>query len=103
MTSPSPEGIQIENCRIQLSECEDVLKAVLTTLEALQSETRDQIGYCCENPRLRWSDDPDTPGVLCVSCGFVVAENGALCSYPEEELPTKPRDRQQTLFSPELA
>jgi hypothetical protein len=155
MTSArSPEGVQIENCRIQLSDVEDAVKAVGAMLEALREKSRDKVrmtcdscqnesgelvealrkgwsdvyhhegrfyGYCpeciqndepivrptveseslkfcCDNPTLEWNGDPDTPGVACANCHFIVADSGSLVAYPEAELP-KPRERQQTLFA----
>jgi hypothetical protein len=50
MTSArSPEGVQIENCRIQLSDVEDAVKAVGAMLEALREKSRDKVRMTCDS------------------------------------------------------
>lgn len=56
--------------------------------------------YCCAEPKLEWNGDPDHPGVACANCGMVVAENGSIVTYTEEELQElrQSKDRQTSLF-----
>lgn len=63
-------------------------------------EVGEILSYCCQTPRLVWSGDSDCPGVVCRSCGFVVAENGGLIVRTEEEIKEerKPRNSQGSLF-----
>lgn len=61
--------------------------------------------YCCDQPRLEWNGDPDTPGVACANCGYVIAENGSVVIWRDEsdaaeaaDRPAEPEQRQGSLF-----
>jgi hypothetical protein len=64
-------------------------------------EDRESVEYCCAAPRLTWNGDPDTPGIACENCGYIVAENGSVVIWRGEEepgpQPTRP-DQQARLF-----
>jgi hypothetical protein len=63
----------------------------------------ESVEYCCNAPRLTWNGDPDTPGIACESCGYIVAENGSIViwrddSEPEPKPAARAQDRQSQLF-----
>jgi hypothetical protein len=45
---------------------------------AAAQEDVEQIFYCCTEPQLAWAGDPDEPSVLCLKCGYIVAEYGTV-------------------------
>lgn len=60
----------------------------------LPVESVDEDRYCCDSPRLTWFGDPDTPGVICATCRFLVAELGNVVIWAEEgETPGDPQGR----------
>lgn len=60
--------------------------------------------YCCDRPRLAWNGDPEAPGVACENCGYVIAENGSVVIWRDEDdepadtAATEPEQRQGNLF-----
>lgn len=60
--------------------------------------------YCCDRPRLAWNGDPDAPGVACENCGYVIADNGSVVIWRDEDeastdgKPEEPEQRQGSLF-----
>jgi hypothetical protein len=48
------------------------------------AETADAGPYCCKRPKLEWNGDPDSPGVACANCGYVIAENGSVVILRDE-------------------
>lgn len=48
-------------------------------VEAVETEP-----YCCDHPKLAWNGDPDAPGVACVNCGYVIAEQGNTVIWREK-------------------
>lgn len=67
-------------------------------------EDVEQLVYCCASPNLQWTGDPESPGIECIHCGYVIAQTGELLIYREEseqDAPGKdpPRpDPQRQLF-----
>lgn len=49
-----------------------------------QNEATESGPYCCDQPKLSWNGDPDSPGVACESCGYVIAENGSVVIWCDE-------------------
>jgi len=62
----------------------------------------EQLVYCCEAPDLRWTGDPEHPGVACAECGYVVAENGEVVDYVTRgaDHPPAASDRAPSLQEP---
>lgn len=59
----------------------------------------ESLPFCCANPQLAWSGDPDYPGIVCLNCGFLAAENGSLVIRTEEEFQAeRKRQEQKELF-----
>lgn len=58
------------------------------------SQPLEQPTYCCDDPRLEWLGDPDSPAIVCANCAFVVADGGEVLASKPHDLP----DPQQTLF-----
>ncbi|HEX3659368.1 MAG TPA: hypothetical protein VHV55_26505 [Pirellulales bacterium] len=76
--------------------------------ESPANESIESGPYCCDRPKLRWNGDPDSPGVACGSCGYIIAENGSVVIWRDEAdepatgptatpAPT-PEQRQSSLF-----
>lgn len=70
-----------------------------------QGDEEAESPYCCDQPRLEWNGDPDTPGVVCANCGYVIAENGSVVIWRDEsdaaeaaDRPAEPEQRQGSLF-----
>src|SRR5258708_2730640 len=42
----------------------------------LGSRDPEQLAFCCETPDLQWTGEPDSAGVACLNCGYVVAQVG---------------------------
>jgi hypothetical protein len=61
--------------------------------DASSTDAEPEGQYCCSSPKLTWNGDPDTPGVACEHCGFMVAEDGAV-TYGEKPF----GDPQKKLF-----
>ena len=63
-----------------------------------------QDSYCCDRPKLTWNGDPDAPGVACENCGYVIADNGSVVIWRDEdyepriEQPKQLDQRQGNLF-----
>ena len=56
--------------------------------------------YCCDEPRLTWSGDPDARVVACENCGYIVANRGAIVGFRRDQdfpvgKPTSDPGRQQ--------
>jgi hypothetical protein len=58
--------------------------------------------YCCESPHLAWHGSPDAPGIMCTNCGYLIAEEGNLLIWRDEEeaadTATSPSQHQHDLF-----
>ena len=58
--------------------------------------------YCCPHPQLTWRGDPDVPGIVCASCGYVVAEYGKVIddrdTRPDGFCEEKPTSQQGQLW-----
>jgi hypothetical protein len=68
---------------------------------AEMDEVPESVEYCCDAPRLTWNGDPDTPGIACENCGYIVAENGSVIIWRGDEEPASPpskADPQSRLF-----
>lgn len=70
-------------------------------------ESADENLYCCDSPRLAWHGAPDSPGIACTNCGYVVAEEGNILIWrddpgspdnPSTDGSTMPIERQGNLF-----
>jgi DNA-directed RNA polymerase subunit RPC12/RpoP len=76
-----------------------------TSLPENQDEEAEQLEYCCSEPSLQWHGDPDTPGIACANCGYLIAEAGQVLIWRDTseeaaEEPAKPQGpQQQTLWS----
>lgn len=82
-------------------------RATSSPIEDAMDDAPDQAEsgpYCCERPRLSWNGDPDSPGVACENCGYVIAENGSVVIWRDEDeastdgKPEEPEQRQGSLF-----
>jgi hypothetical protein len=40
---------------------------------------------CCENPQLRWNGTRENATIVCLSCGFVLADDGQLADWNDPE------------------
>lgn len=43
------------------------------------------LGRCCDNPQLQWRGSRKNAAVACVSCGFVLADDGQLLDWHNPE------------------
>jgi hypothetical protein len=78
-----------------------------TVMNSQQSpESSGGLGYCCENPRLGWTGDPESPGIECQHCGYLVADEGEVVIWRDatssdeagETNQARPASPQGTLF-----
>lgn len=61
----------------------------------------DERHFCCQQPDLQWTGDPQFPGVECMNCGYVVADCGSVVmhSSPQADPDPEPKEQQRALFA----
>lgn|GEM_PF-6246107 len=45
----------------------------------------ESLEYCCVRPQLSWHGDPESPGIACENCGYLVAEQGSVLIWRADE------------------
>lgn len=55
--------------------------------------------FCCEHPDLKWTGDPQFPGVECMNCGYIVADCGSVVMQRSPEADPEPKEQQRALFA----
>lgn len=66
-----------------------------------ESGIDDETHFCCETPNLQWTGNPHVPGVVCMNCGYIVADCGSVVMQPSPEADPdpEPQEQQRALFS----
>ena len=74
-------------------------KQIEAEVAARQNQVHEAV-YCCTSPQLQWNGDPDAPGITCINCNHVVAEDGLLVFFEDlgDREPKPKRNPQKSLF-----
>lgn len=72
----------------------------LDTSDTPASALDDETQFCCEAPDLQWTGHPQSPGVACQNCGYIVADCGSVVMQPSAQADPdpEPKEEQRNLF-----